>query len=94
MADTKQSQAATVDTVVIPSRERKYRIAVLGRDSGAWFTWRRVYCFDVDVHPEDHDPLEAARGDLAKVEEEYPGREMRIEVLVDQGDGTSTWEEM
>ena len=94
MADADQSQNATIEIDQIPTRERKYRIAILGQDSGAWFTWRRIYRFDPDVHDEGHDPLEAARADLPRAQEDYPGREMRVEVLTDHGDSTSSWEEV
>jgi hypothetical protein len=95
MSDAKQRADATVEAQVqpapSPSRDEKYRIAVLGRDSGAWFTWRRVYVVNPDFHGDDYSPYDAAVAGLAEARVEYPGREMRVEVLADNNDGTHSW---
>lgn len=90
MADAEQGAAADIEMEVLPSRDDKYRVAIKGQDTGAWFTWRRVYAFNPDFHDDGYDPYAAAVADLEKAELEYPGREMRVEVLRDNGDETFT----
>lgn len=93
MADAKQRAAASVEAEALPapSRDGKYRIAILGRDSGAWFTWRRAYIVNPDFHDDSYDPCQSALADMALARDEYPGRELRVEVLQDNSDGTHSW---
>lgn len=90
MADADQGSAASIDTAVVPSRDATYRIAVLGQDTGVWFTWRRVYTVNPDFHDATYDPYTAAEADIKVAAAEYPGRDMRVEVLVDNNDETFT----
>lgn len=96
MADATQESAASVELEVQPAVDGRYRIALRHPDkkhpNAAWFSWRRTYRYDPDVHPDGYDPLKAARADLKAATAEFPGHDARVEVLVAKGDDNHAWE--
>lgn len=95
-SDASQGQSASVDAAVIPDPgEGRYRIALAhpdeSHDNSTVFSWRRQYRFDPEFHPDDYDPLAAAKSDVRNAKKEFPGHDAWVEVLVDNGDGTSSW---
>jgi hypothetical protein len=97
MSDATQGSAASVNADVAPgSSDGTYRIALRHPDeehpNSATFSWRRTYSFNPDYHGDGYDPLVTARADLKVAKKEFPGHDVRVERLVDNGDGSHSWE--
>jgi hypothetical protein len=98
MADSTQGSAAGMEADVLPSPppgEGKYRIALSHPDpehpNSAVFSWRKLYSFNPDFHPDGWDPRTSAVADLPVARGEFPGHDAWVECLLDNADGTHTW---
>ncbi len=104
MAESKaveQGSAASLETDVIPSRDRTFRIVIAHKDedhpNATEFAWRRVFVVNPDFHGPEYDPLADAKSQLKQAREEYPtaeGYEHRIQVLAPAGPDSHEWQEV